>query len=1098
MQFDDFFKRATEFATSPYDYQHRLAVDPWPDLLDVPTGLGKTAAVILAWLWKRGWRHGDRSIEPDGETPRRLVYCLPMRVLVGQTQRNVAAWLSNLRIDGEAGAGKVSVHVLMGGADDIKRASWAEHPEEDAILIGTQDMLLSRALMRGYAMSRYQWPVHFAWLHNDAFWVFDEVQLMGPGLPTSAQLEAFRRILPLAAGSRSLWVSATLNRDWLATVDLDAASLAVHSLSPQERKSGEVRKRREAVKRLQRCDLSPVSAAKKDLAGYAESLAERIGEVHRPGTTTLVIVNTVERAQSIYRALRPAAPAGKSKKAVAPTRPEELVLVHSRFRGPDRRAQEARLSAPIPAAGRIVVATQAVEAGVDMTSRVLFSELAPWASLVQRFGRCNRYGECNDSGGADIFWIDVADDTDAARPYEPAALSAARVKLEKLGKLASASPADLPPADEPAPLHPVIRRKDFVDLFNTDPDLSGFDVDIAPYVRDAEDADVLIFWRDLGADPNRPPQPAPERDELCRAGLSAAAELLKRLDPGQAWRWDPLARRWQSHGKSDKLRPGLTLLLAADAGGYCADLGLSVEEKQYVDPVSRGLSDAEDLEAYDDDHRSLLQWPVELPLHLADVESEARSLCERLPSPESEAIVRAARWHDLGKAHQAFQNMLQEAHRRGTGQSLSDGYWAKAGSRPDGKPGRPRYFMKTADGEVERPRFRHELASALAWLQTQGHANDEATNLIAYLIAAHHGKVRLSLRSLPEENEAPEGRLFARGIWDGDTLPEVTFADGETVPGLTLHLDLMKLGEGAQGPSWTTRTRRLLASLGPFRMAWCEAAVRIADWRASRTEQQRLANRNVSAQPSQHGLSRIDTALAPVAAAGAAAPDPGGDSAESGAQHGLRGGTGAAGMGAAATTKPAHATRYIETTLGRLSYTELAPHLADCVADVERAIAEGAFDAAPLDEYLIVELHRRIVAELVPSIGGQWRRTDVTVGTHEPPTWTQVPLRMREYARDLDARIRALRDDDSHLLETLAFAEGRLLSIHPFTDFNGRVARVFIALLLRRLELPSVDPTPAAGQSTENYLAALRAADRGNWHPLVQIWRERFESQASE
>ncbi len=835
MQFDDFFKLATEFDRSPYDYQRRLAVEPWPDLLDVPTGLGKTAAVILAWLWKRGWRHGDRSIEPDGETPRRLVYCLPMRVLVEQTQRNVAAWLSNLRIDGEAGAGKVSVHVLMGGADDIKRASWAEHPEEDAILIGTQDMLLSRALMRGYAMSRYQWPVHFAWLHNDAFWVFDEVQLMGPGLPTSAQLEAFRRALPLTARSRSLWVSATLNRDWLATVDLDAASLVVHSLSPQERKSDEVRKRREAVKRLQRCDLALVSAAKKDIPDYAQSLAERISKAHKPGTTTLVILNTVERAQAIYRALRPAALAGKSKKAVASTRVEELVLVHSRFRGPDRRAQEARLSAPVPAAGRIVVATQAAEAGVDMTSRTLFTELAPWASLVQRFGRCNRYGECNDSGGADIFWIDVADEKDAARPYEPTALSAARVKLEKL---ASASPADLPPSDEPAPLHPVIRRKDFLDLFNTDPDLSGFDVDIAPYVRDAEDADVLIFWRDFHDDPNRPPQPAPERDELCRAGLSAAAELLKRLDPGQAWRWNPLARRWQSHGKSDRLRPGMTLMLAADAGGYLADLGLSADEREHVAPIRPQVSDAEDSEAYDDDHRSLLQWPVDLPLHLADVEGEARSLCQRLPSLESGAIVRAARWHDLGKAHQAFQNMLREAHQQGTGQALGEGLWAKAGGNPDAERARPRYFLQTADGEVERPRFRHELASALAWLQTQGFANDEATNLIAYLIAAHHGKVRLSVRSLPEENEAPDGRLFARGIWDGDPLPEITFADGETVPGLTLHLDLMKLGEGPQGPSWTTRTRRLLNSLGPFRMAWCEAAVRIADWRASRAEQE--------------------------------------------------------------------------------------------------------------------------------------------------------------------------------------------------------------------------------------------------------------------
>jgi hypothetical protein len=43
-----------------------------------------------------------------------------------------------------------------------------------------------------YAEFFRQWPVHFAWLHNDAMWVFDEVQLMGPGLKTSAQLDACR------------------------------------------------------------------------------------------------------------------------------------------------------------------------------------------------------------------------------------------------------------------------------------------------------------------------------------------------------------------------------------------------------------------------------------------------------------------------------------------------------------------------------------------------------------------------------------------------------------------------------------------------------------------------------------------------------------------------------------------------------------------------------------------------------------------------------------------------------------------------------------------------------------------------------------------
>ena len=72
---------------------------------------------------------------------------------------------------------------------DVSR-DWDTRPENEAILVGTQDQLLSRALNRGYAMRRFRWPLDFALLHNDAFWVFDEIQLMGAGLPTSTQLDS--------------------------------------------------------------------------------------------------------------------------------------------------------------------------------------------------------------------------------------------------------------------------------------------------------------------------------------------------------------------------------------------------------------------------------------------------------------------------------------------------------------------------------------------------------------------------------------------------------------------------------------------------------------------------------------------------------------------------------------------------------------------------------------------------------------------------------------------------------------------------------------------------------------------------------------------
>jgi CRISPR-associated endonuclease/helicase Cas3 len=70
----------------------------------------------------------------------------------------------------------------MGGEE---KTDWDLYPEHDAIFIGTQDMLLSRVLNRGYGMSRYRWPMHFGLLNNDCLWVMDETQLMGVGVETS-------------------------------------------------------------------------------------------------------------------------------------------------------------------------------------------------------------------------------------------------------------------------------------------------------------------------------------------------------------------------------------------------------------------------------------------------------------------------------------------------------------------------------------------------------------------------------------------------------------------------------------------------------------------------------------------------------------------------------------------------------------------------------------------------------------------------------------------------------------------------------------------------------------------------------------------------
>ncbi len=801
MTFQAFFQTAFRGAAAPAAWQSALAAaSDWPDALIAPTGLGKTAGVVLGWAW----RHAQR----DPAAPRRLVYCLPMRTLVEQTAGAAQNWLEALAETQDVPR-RQDVHVLMGGADEPR---WFETPDRPALLIGTQDMLVSRALMRGYAMSRFRWPVDFALLHTDALWVFDEVQAMGAARPTSTQLEAFRRSMGGARPARSLWVSATLKGDWLASVDFQASPTVwtVPRDFPEDAAGDRVQAIVSARKPVTRVEAPPLSQKKEEAKAYAQALAQTVLDQHRPGHPTLVIVNTVARAQAVHAAL--------SVEAASKT-----LLIHSRFRPADRARIVDALPTPGDPKDVIVVATQAIEAGVDLSAAVMVTELAPWASLVQRFGRVNRRGEYSADGGAPVVWIDVldgADDKDAASRAAPYMVEDLEQARDRLSGLTDAAPSALGEPGDPTPVRRVLRRKDLIELFDTDPDLTGFDVDISPYVRDADDTDVRVFWREDAAN-TLDTQPAPTRDELCAIPNNSRAKAW--LKGKTAWHADPQARRGKSGGdrvptwrrlSNDGPWPGLVLMLDASEGGYTVERGFDPDSKTRVTPVPHAPDSGAETADADPDSRK--DHPVPLTAHLGHVAAEAEALCAALgvTGADREAVVTAARWHDVGKAHETFQARLGNAD-------------------PGAAP-----LAKAASYHRDRGRayFRHELASALAFLAHHGWARK--ADLAAYLIAAHHGKVRLSLRALPKEQPAPEGRRFARGVWAGDRLPSVDLDNGSASPDSTLVLSVMDLGrDDITGASWTERTRALLDQYGPFRLAWLEALVRLADWRASDAEQ---------------------------------------------------------------------------------------------------------------------------------------------------------------------------------------------------------------------------------------------------------------------
>ncbi len=841
MDLSQIYRRALGCDRPAYAWQVEFANNEWPRVLVAPTGSGKTAAVTLGWAVHRLTR-------PTG-TPRRLVWCLPMRTLVEQTAEKAKEWFGKLAAidDSKRLPTPEDVHVLMGGTTSTE---WLLAPERPAVVVGTQDMLLSRALMRGYASSRAIWPMEFALLHEDAQWVFDEVQLMGAGRATSAQLEAFRRDEAARAAeagvdhgrpARSLWLSATLDPSWLTTVDHPPPTsvVTIDPTDPGATRDSRLAELASATKKLHRCHAAPASPTKTNLNTYVRELADEVLEKHRAGKRTIAIVNRVDRAQALHEAIKKQiAKPGQS----APT----LALVHSRFRPADRQREMEKVTADTNSAGQIVVATQAIEAGVDISAAVMFTEIAPWSSMIQRFGRANRYAEVAD--GADVHWIDLlyaASDKDAEKLALPYTAEELRSGREHLAKLTDVASVRLPAPDLPEPPCRVIRRKDLDDLFDTDPDLTGFVVDISPYVRDTDDTDIRVFWRDLSDVGDETPPPA--REEICAVPIGSAREWLRQVRKRanvQIYQRDPQWRRKDGRSEAtppgwmafrDQPWPGLMLLADRSAGGYSESTGFTGDPKHVPNPVAgpdspTGPQDGVDgppvpieTEGHDEDQLSQIDAVVSLADHLRHVEAEADGLCAALDiDGELGALVtRAARWHDLGKAHEVFQ----ETMRRG----LDD---RDVPSAPLAKTvGRVRH---------SRPYFRHELASALAFLAHEGWSRD--ADLIAYLIAAHHGKVRMNLRALPRER-APDGERagspFARGIWSGDELPQFDLEGGDHWPGGRLHLSIMELGwDEATHESWTERTRELLARIGPFRLAWMETLLRIADWRASGKERE--------------------------------------------------------------------------------------------------------------------------------------------------------------------------------------------------------------------------------------------------------------------
>lgn len=391
-QFSEFFEAV--WGHRPFLWQQDLctqvlADNCWPDVIDLPTGSGKTAALDVALFCL--------AARPK-VFPRRIVFVIDRRIIVDQVARRAEALEKALATASSGALLRVAeaLTALGGGVDALKLGTlrggvrrsndWAKWPDQASVIVSTVDQFGSRLLFRGYGVSPGMWPIHAGLAGNDCLVLLDEVHLAEP----------FRQTL--TAIDKRFASPDVVPRRW-KVVEMSATpgagDVQLFRLDPERHIDGdqnaELRRRVTATKHA---TLVPIGkkneSAEVVLAAKIPSLVERLKK--RAGNEAVigVVLNRVASARAVAAAL--------AKDGI------QTRLVTGRMRPLDRDdtmaevEQAADPSRGEKGAGLVVVATQCIEVGADLSFDALITEVAPLDALRQRFGRLDRRGTANDRG----------------------------------------------------------------------------------------------------------------------------------------------------------------------------------------------------------------------------------------------------------------------------------------------------------------------------------------------------------------------------------------------------------------------------------------------------------------------------------------------------------------------------------------------------------------------------------------------------------------------------------------------------------------------------------------------------------------------------
>lgn len=406
----------------PFPWQQHLVnqladTDRWPDVLDLPTGSGKTAALDAAIF------HLALRADEPGKAALRIALVVDRRLVVddafSRAQKVAKALFDSLnkemdecaivtevahrlkRLAGKDGPPLVAQR-LRGGAP--LEHDWARTPTQPTILCSTVDQVGSRLLFRGYGVSDRMKPVHGGLLGVNSLILLDEAHLSEP----------FRQTLDAVCQIGNAKIKVALLS---ATPGKKAKQpLNLLNLSPEDRIHPTLKTRLTARKPVVLKKPLPHSDAKNTAGAFvaeAQAMAKRLQQQSVDPAAVGIVVNRVALARNIFQLLRTSL---NKESSVT-----NVVLLIGRSRSVDRDGIVKKALAPFRTGteGRgqakplFVVATQCLEVGVDLDLDGLVTQAASLDALRQRFGRLNRAGRPVAAEGA-IFTLteDIAKKVD--------------------------------------------------------------------------------------------------------------------------------------------------------------------------------------------------------------------------------------------------------------------------------------------------------------------------------------------------------------------------------------------------------------------------------------------------------------------------------------------------------------------------------------------------------------------------------------------------------------------------------------------------------------------------------------------------------------